>query len=99
MITIIMIMFIMFLVIAIVPFSQWIYFNIKTEKTSGLSYMFEQNLLDFDLDAMRIEDVSNQKINLEQMKNRSSVRIAQGLVLAESDVESRKQKEYAIELP
>ncbi len=97
--TILVMMVIIFLLVGIVPFLQWLHISKIDEGQKSLSYVFEQELLDSNLNDLRMEDVVNQTISLEQMKNRGSVRIAQGLAFDEKDFEKRKQEEYAIDLP
>ncbi|MDE7176859.1 MAG: hypothetical protein K2O59_03515 [Lachnospiraceae bacterium] len=97
--TILIMMVIIFLLVGIVPFLQWLYVSKIDKGQKSLSYVFEQELLDSSLNDLRMEDVVNQTVSLEQMKNRGSVRIAQGLAFDKNDFEKRKQEEYAIDLP
>lgn len=97
--TILIMMVIIFFLVGIVPFSQWLYTSKIDKGQKCLSYVFDQELLDSNLNELRMEDVANQTISLEQMKNRGSVRIAQGLAFDKNDFEKRKQDEYAIDLP
>lgn len=97
--TILIIMGIVFLLVGIVPFLQWWYASKDDKGKKSLSYVFEQELLDSSLSDLHMEDVANQTISLEQMKDRGSVRIAQGLAFDRKDFEKRKQEEYAIDLP
>lgn len=97
--TILIMMVIIFLLVSIVPFLQWLYVSRIDKAQKSLSYVFEQELLDFNLNDLRMENVAHQTISLEQMKDRGSIRIAQGLAFDKKDFEKRKQEEYAIDLP
>ena len=85
----IIILAVMFLCVAIGPILQQRYLVNNVEKSTSVEYIFEQELLDTDLDTLKIEKVSNNNLTLEQMKNRGSVRIAQGLVFDSTYLEKR----------
>lgn len=68
-------------------------------KSENTVYIFSQELLDKDLDMLKMERISGDIVTLENMKNRGSVRIAQGLVFDEADFEKIRSEEYLKELP
>ena len=96
---IIIILFVMFMCVAIGHIIQQKYIIKNTSKNLSTEYIFDQELLDMDLDSLKIEKVSDNNLTLEKMRDRGSVRIAQELVFDSIEFEKRKAEEYFIKLP
>lgn len=99
MFAIIIMLIIIFILVSSVPVLQSIYCNKKSGNIEYTEYVFDKELLDVDLEDLRLENVTNQVVTRKQIKDRGSVRIAQGLVFDGQGFELRKQEEYKINLP
>ena len=80
---------IIFLLVLLVPFLELLYANKRTSKKNETNYVFEQALLDFDLNELKIECTDNQ----------NPIRIGHRTILSKDALEIRKQEEYCKKLP
>lgn len=64
-----------------------------------IEYEFPEELLNSNFDNLKFEKVDNKTVKRISMQERGSVRIAQGRVLSEKDLEEKKVKAFSVELP
>lgn len=84
-----------FILISFFPIMELIFSN---KKDYRIEYEFPKELLDSDPD-FSFEHIDNKVVNRVELQNRGSVRIAQGRILSEKDLEEKKIKAFAVELP
>ena len=87
-----------FLIMCIVPFLRWI---MSKKEVMIVKYEFPEELYDYDLCDLEWETPpKNTKLVMAMpMNNRGSVRLAQGRILTKEDLEEKRARIMAVELP
>lgn len=86
---------------SIVPFAQYLIYNVKSNSQPS-KLLFSQVLLDYNMDNLKYERVSAQSnvfVNRLDLNNRGWVRGPNGVVMSKEDFEAKKKSEYDIALP
>ena len=95
--TLLLTLVIVFLVICIAPFFQWIISRKETEEF--IEYEFPSILFDMDLTDLKWESMSTNTVSTLSLRDRGSVRIAHGRVLSKEAMEEKKAAVFSVELP
>lgn len=85
-----------FILVSILPLIEFL----TSQKESFMTeYEFPVELINYNLDNLKFENKGEATVKRTTLQNRGSVRIAQGRILSEKDLEEKKVKAFSVKLP
>lgn len=98
MIYLIAVLVVMFICVAFIPIIQW--FGFGSETIDETVYEFPDKLFESELSGLKCENINHtDKMSRLSLQQRGSVRLAQGRILSNEDLEEKKAAVYSVDLP
>lgn len=89
---------VIFILLSIIPFVQWI-INKNYNKVETTTFHFPLELLNAEMNNLKWENINvNTTLGID-LKTRGSVRLAKGLIMSDKIFKEKKAEEYSYDLP